>query len=197
MKRKDLVILNSIDSRICGVIGPNIPYTTLVNRNLKVGFFVWARNKPKALFKQFIEISKQISKYKMGVWIDDICSKAYMKLDENTQNLLNEKYDVFFNECEKEHMSCISRLSSYDFFRFLLCVSAESYRSFLPKTIKDKDDLFMVELLHTFFEINTIRCVADASDVILLGKKSSNIAYYYHRYIDDSVIFLIIDLDEK
>ena len=192
--RIDLSLLQNKSKLFREIIGNNIDTKKLENRKLKIGFFVWARSVPKELFNNYIALNNLITDEKFNVLVDDNCSRIFMKIDFETQKNLVEQYLTFFKDCNVFLSSEICHVSTCDFFEFLKKFPSGSYYNFLPEKKKQNiDSLSLGELMHTYLEIRTIQQISKRCDVLFVGKRSSNIAYLYHEYIDKNCTFIIID----
>ncbi|MBO5102932.1 MAG: hypothetical protein J6C13_02445 [Clostridia bacterium] len=194
-KRNDLDLLRKFSSLFIDVVGSPLNELKLLKKELNIGFFVWARSKPKDIFNNFIDLNNLLTKNKLNVIIDDNCSKIYMKLEQSVQDeLIDLYYDFFGNRCQIFLSSKQNKISIEDFFAFLQKIPHKSYYNFLPKKKRiNLSDLTLGELMHTYLEIKTIEFAFTFCDVLLLGKRSSNIAYFYHEYVNSQNQFIIVD----
>ena len=192
--RADLVALQEKSNLFIDLIGDKLEME-LINRNeIKVGFFVWARHKPKKLFTHYLELNSLITKNKLNVFIDDNCSKIFMQIDNDEQKRLIEQYFQFFRQSITYLSSDLCNVSTNDFFYFINSIPFKAYYNFLPKRKKEELEILKLsELMHTYLEIKTIEVASSMCDVLFVGKRSSNIAYFYHKHIDAKARFLIID----
>lgn len=193
-KRTDLLLLQNKSKLFRDIIGNNVAVDKIENRTLKIGFFVWARSAPKHLFNQYIALNSLITDETFNVLVDDTCSRIFMKIDSETQCGLVDQYLSFFSKCNVILSSETCVVSSYDFFQFLKKIPSGSYYNFLPSKKKQIiTSLNLDELMHTYLEVKAIQQISQHCDVLFVGKRSSNIAYLYHEYIDNNCTFIIID----
>lgn len=62
----------------------------------KLGFAVWARKEPKAVFQNFANLARDISSLPLKVFVDDICTIAMTGRTAEEQALINNRYSDFF-----------------------------------------------------------------------------------------------------
>lgn len=194
--RDDLIVLRSKDLAICEVLGKRMNLDMIERKEMVVGFLVWARYDPKDIFLRYINLSRNLSKFPLHVMVDDVCSNVYMQIERTKQEELKRKYADFFQGCITSFRSDESVSNSSDFLRFISKINVKEYKAFLPQRLKTEDKLptlKMTELLHTYLEIEAIKSLGKDVDAILLGKRSTNIAYLYHNKIDSKQNFIIVD----
>ncbi len=192
--RKDLDYLVKQSNLIVDIIGKEIEIKKVKNKNLKIGLFVWARNKPKMLFNYYKKLNNIITNEKLNVIIDDNCSQICMQIDAKRQKQLVEEYYQFFNDCNVLTSSSKCDISIEEFMKYIKNISYQSFYSFLPQKKKDKiEELNLGELVHNYLEYKTISYAFTFCDALFVGKKSCNIAYFYHRHIDQNANFIIVD----
>ena len=192
--RKDHEIIKQSSNLFIDILGKKIDIDKIQSRKLKVGFFVWARHKPKELFKNYIELNKCITDEKFNVIVDDNCSQIFMRIEQNEQKKLVEQYYEFFKNCNVITSSNVCKVSIQEFLELIKKIPYKSFYSFLPTKKKEKlKELDLGELAHVYLEIKTITYALTYCDVLFVGKRSSNIAYFYHHYIDKNANFIIVD----
>lgn len=192
--RQDFLAINKLSNLFIEVIGKNLNLNKIKNRKLNVGFFVWARHKPKELFYKYIELNKILTDNKFNVIVDDNCSEIFMQIDKKEQEELVMLYLDFFKECNVKISSVECKISIQNFLEFIKKIPHKAFYSFLPQKKKEQlTELNLGELAHIYLEINTIKYALSFCDVLLVGKRSSNIAYFYHRYVNKDSNFIIVD----
>ena len=192
--REDLQLIRKKSRLFKDMIGDILDLDKLQSKTLKVGFFLWARHEPKNLFRQYESLNSLITNEKLNIFIDDNCSKIFMDIKQSVQDELIRKYIHFFDKCKVYISSKTCSVSVKDFFCFIKKVPYKSYYSFLPKRKSEIiEELKLGELMHTYLEIKTIEFASSLCDVLFVGKRSSNIAYFFHEHINSKCRFIIVD----
>ncbi|MBA4496435.1 hypothetical protein ACFO25_16895 [Paenactinomyces guangxiensis] len=160
---------------------------------------VWARRKPKPVFKAFIELAKVLSPYPLKVFVDDVCSQTVMKISDDKQKNLNEAYEKYFS-----HYNCSVTFSSHlyervygdkvllEILRLGQSITLNEFQRCLPQKKRDKyQSLQLDEILHCLLQLFLFKHIQSKSRVLLIGQFSQAIVAL-HRDVSEEPLSAVV-----
>jgi hypothetical protein len=160
---------------------------------------MWARSKPKPVFKAYIELAKLLSPHPLQVFVDDVCSQTVMKINNDEQKDLNKAYEKYFSDynCSVTFSSDLyqrvygNKLFS-EIIQFAQSITLNEFQRCLPQKKRDMYQFLQLdEILHCLLQLFLFKHIQDKSRVLLIGQFSQAIVAL-HRDISEEPLSAIV-----
>lgn len=164
----------------------------------RLALVVWARKPPKPPFAGLVSVAKAISRRKLSVYVDDVCSMFVTGKSDREQREMNRLYSNYFGDlgCDVAFSSILYGGCENGVLSRLLAVgskvTAGEFKQCLPEDKRIRlESLTADELLHALFELTLLDRVASERDSVLVGQFSQAILAA-HRNVCASPLSAIV-----
>ncbi len=154
----------------------------------RIALLIQARSIPKKPFRAIVKLTEKISPFPLGVFVDDVYSKIFLRRSRNDQNSTNLLYDDFFKElglkaCFSSELynSPPNNLVFENLFQIASNIPLSGFISCLP--IAKREDISRLdcsEMLHALFELLLMENVKlRGYNTFAIGQTSEAIVHLY------------------